>query len=399
MKIAFFTPVFPIQSALSDIGEGLAVGLAALPDVTVDLIIDEGYKPDNPVITEEFTIHTHREFDAQKYDAIIYSMGDASYHAYMLDFIHRYPGVVILNDLTLHRCILGATLAKGNVQGYLEEMRYAYGIQDLRVANQIHTSLASDLVMTYPLFERIVDSSLGTIVLNQYARDRILEKRPQAKVAYIETPFFMPPGFPEFVLEEERAKQRAELGVEDCFVVGSFGIFVPDKHLEACLRAFAHVVRKQPKSKYILVGPAVQGYDLSGYIHEMGLSDYVILTGWMPPVPFAQAMFALDVGIHLRYPHIGGTPYTPVRLMGLDVCTIISDIEPLEEFPQGACVKIAPDEYQEDTLTAVLDYLVEHPEFRKQVARNGAQLIRRDYDVACVARQYVAFIQSLLEHG
>ena len=399
MKIAFFTSLSPIQSALSDYGEGLALAMSEIANVTVDVFIDDNYKPDNVILTQKLSVYTYHEFEAraQDYDIYLYSMGDHSgYYGYMFDFIYRYPGIVILNDLTLHRCILQFASTKKRMKFYLDELQYAYGIRDLHLASQIEAGLGDLLVLEYPMFEHIVDSSLGVIVQNRYAQDRILAKCSDAKVTCIPYPFFMPPGFPQdFDLAALRAQQRTKMELEGHFVVGSFGIFVPNKHLESCLRSFAHVAQKYPQAKYILVGSVVAGYDLMGYIADMGLTEQVLLTGWLSPVQFVRYMFALDVGIHLRYPHIGGTPYTPIRLMGLDVCTVVSDIEPLAEIPQGACIKIAPDDYQESTLLAMLDYLAEHPQFRQQVSANGYQFIDQYHNLTQIAQQSVAFMASV----
>jgi glycosyltransferase involved in cell wall biosynthesis len=398
VRIAFFTPLSPLRSALADYGEGMALALASLPDVKVDLFIDHNYKPDNPVMVEQFQIYSYSKFASRagQYDLCLYSVGDQSrYHGYIFPFIHRYPGIVILNDLTLHRSIMQSTLGQGNARAYLDELAYAYGLKDLCLANQIIAGEGDHLVLEYPLFERVVDSSLGVIVQNQYARRQILARRPQAQVACIPYPFFMPPGFPDFDLAGARAQQRADMGLDDDFVIGSFGIFVPNKHLEDCLNAFAHLVHQHPRSKYILGGFAAADYDLAGYIRALGLERQIILTGWAPPPQFAKSMFALDMGIHLRYPHIGGTPYTPIRLMGLGVCTIVSDIEPLAELPQGACVKVAPDEYQQDTLVTLLAYLVNLPDFRQQISDNGRQFIARHHNVGDIARRYVTFMEAV----
>lgn len=397
MRIAFFTSLAPIRSAISDIGEGLAIGMASLGH-TVDLVIDDNYTPDNPVIVEQFEIYDYHQFEsrADTYDAIFYSMADhAGYHGYMLDFVHRYPGYLMLNDLTLHRCIMAATLGKGDAQAYFKELDYAYGFADMRVVDQLNTSLANFVILDYPLFDRLVDSSKGVIVHNHHAGSHVLDKCPTAKVRRVPMPYSLPPGFPDIPLEQLRTQERARLDVVDDLVFGSFGIFVPDKHLETCLRAFAHVAQSHPQVKYILGGPAVPEYDLAGHIRDMGLEGQVILTGWLNPSEFVHTMAALDVGIHLRYPHIGGTPYTPVRLMGLDICTIVSDIEPLEEFPQGACIKVMPDEYQEDTLTTMLEYLADHPDFRKQIAHNGQEFMNRYHTAEVVAQQCIEFMQEI----
>lgn len=399
MRLAFFTPLPPIRSALSDYAEGLAQALLDLPDVSLDFFIGPDYQPETPLLNGPARAFPAETFPqrAAEYDIYLYSMGDhGRYHGYMLPYLHQYPGIVILNDLTLHRCILQATVGQGKPEAYLEELRYALGSTDPAEANRIQSELNPNNVLEIPLFERIVDSSLGVIVQNHYARQRILASRPQTKVTCIPYPFFMPPGFPPFDLPTERTRQRTALNLpEDAFVVGSFGIFVPDKHLGDCLQAFAHLIQHVPQAHYLLGGFAAEDYDLETHIAALGLSEHVTITGWKPPLDFVRYMFALDVGIHLRHPHIGGTPYTPIRLMGLDVCTIVSDIEPLAEIPQGACIKLKPDIYQAQTLTFLLQKLAEDPDFRRQISHNGRDFIHQYHQVETAAQNLIQFAKKL----
>lgn len=399
MRIAFFTPLSPVQSALADFGEGLALALANLPGVTVDLFTSDDYQPDNDLIRRRFQVRPYREFaaSAHEYDVPLYSMGDhGQYHGYMLALLHRYPGVIILNDLTFHRTIVWETLGRGNLRAYLDELAYGqHEVSDTSLAERIRAGFGHEILLDYPLFARMVTSSRGVIVQNEYARREILAKRPQANVTCIPYPFFMPPGLPDFDWQAERVKQRAALNLENSFVVGSFGIFVPNKHLYACLQAFARVLEEVPQAHYLLGGTAVSTYDLSGQIRRMGLADHVTITGWLPPPDFARQMLALDAGIHLRYPHIGGTPYTPIRMMGLGAATIVSDIEPLAELPEGTCAKIVPDDYEEEMLYAVLRHLALDEDFRRRLCQNGRQFIVRHHHIDEIARRYLEFMTAV----
>lgn len=399
MNIAFFTPVSPVQSALADFGEGLALALAQRRDVSLTLFVDGTYRPDNAVVAQQLTILAHDAFPARRgdFDVTLYSLGDnGRYHGYMLDYVHRYPGVVILNDLTLHRCILTQTVGQGRPHDYLAELRYAHADLGPTIAAHLASGMGNELLLTYPLFERVVDSSRGVIVQNGYARHRILAKRPSAPITVIPYPFFLPPGFPAVDPAAERQRVRAALGLPaDAFVLGSFGIFVPNKHLDLCLRAFADLARVHPQAHYLLGGAAAEAYDLAGEIAALGLSGRVHVTGWLPPAGFVHQMFALDVGIHLRHPHIGGTPYTPIRLMGLGAATIVSDIEPLAELPPGACIKIAPDDYAAALLRALLLALAAADGLRREVGENGRAFITRHHDLDDVAGRYAAWLAAV----
>jgi glycosyltransferase involved in cell wall biosynthesis len=394
MRVAFFTPLSPLKTAIADISEGLLPHLGK--EAKIDLFIDDGYRPDNPEIVERFSIHNYRTFSqrAAEYDAILYSMGNhADYHGYIYDMMQRHPGVTILMDTTLHQCVLGLTLGRGDVAQYVEEMRYAYGTVGVEAANQIITNLDEHLIQAFPLIERVLDSSLGIIVQNRYAQREVQRRRPLSKVARIPQHFFLPPGFPDHV---DPAALRSKWGLEEKLVIGSFGLFGRDKRLEICLQAFSHLLKTRPDARYLLCGEPFPDYDLKGIVHRMGLEDKVIVTGWMDPVLFTQHIYLLDLAIHLRHPHIGGTPFTPIRLMGLGVPTIVSDAPPLADLPEGACVKLLSDDYEEQTLTVLLEFLAQNAQVRQQLGANGQLYIRAHHELDRVAELYLTFLEQVI---
>jgi glycosyltransferase involved in cell wall biosynthesis len=396
LRLAFFTPLSPLKTAIADHSEGLLPHMARHADI--DLYIDDGYQPDNPTITEHFDIYNHRRFPdrADNYDACLYAMGDnASFHTYIYDALQRFPGIVILHDTTLHRFTIGRTLQWGDIAGYLEEIDYAYGLRDLRIAEQVSAGYGQILIARYPLIERVVDLAQGVIVHNDYARQQVLKRRPAACVTCIGQHFSLPPGFPAQV---DPAALRAEMNLVGRFVIASYGIFVPDKRLDSCLGAFATFAKSHPEAIYLFVGN-YQDYDLPGKARELGVKDRVIVTGWLDPVRFTELMLVADVGVHLRYPHIGGTPFSPVRMLGLGVPTIVSDIEPLAGFPEGCCVKVPPDEYEEETLLACFELLVDEPGFRRRLGEAARQFVATRHDAGQIARQYLAFVEERARLG
>jgi hypothetical protein len=59
-------------------------------------------------------------------------------------------------------------------------------------------------------------------------------------------------------------------------------------------------------------------------------------------------------------------------------------------------VKIRPGSYEVDTLLAVLTYLADHEDMRRQMGENGRQFIGEHHDVKKVARQYLAFFDEVI---
>jgi glycosyltransferase involved in cell wall biosynthesis len=393
LNIAFFTPLAPLQTALSDHSEGLLPYLAR--DANISLFIDEGYRPTSPNIVDQFAIYSYQDFPwrATDYDLNVYVMGDnLSFHGYMHNLMAEYPGIVILHDTNFQHYFLARALQLGDPGIYQAEMEYAYGAAGRRVAALAHAGKIDRLRGPYPLVECIVDWSLGAVVYNEFAYNDLLMRRPHARVQCLDYHFYLPPGFPAEV-DVQAMKRR--WGLDGCFIIGTFGLFIPDKRIDVCLRVFERFLDIRPDARYLLVGGHSPYYDVPGLIRSHGLEDRVTLTGWMGALEFAQHLRVPDIVLHLRYPHIGGTLYTPIRLLGLGQPTILSDIEPLNDFPEGCCAKIAPDEYEEDTLLEVLVYLAEHEDRRRQMGDNGRQFMRQHHDATQIARKHLDFFEHV----
>lgn len=391
MRIAMFSPLSPLRTAIADHVEGLLPYLAEF--ATLDLFIDDGYVPSNPAIRNNFAIHNYRDFSkmAGQYDIAVYHMGnEPHYHGYIYQTLQQYPGIVVLHDLVLHHCIYGLTVAKGNIEGYLAEMRYAYGREGEVVAAQILEGRNLDLMYRYPLMERVLDSSRGVIVHNNYAREQLEKRRPKLPVRCIPQHFYLPDSS---LFTEDREALRERLGLKDHFVVASFGI-LGDKQLHVTLRAFSRFRRVCPQAVYLLVGPTND--DVATLMRSLGLENVVRIIGWQDPIRFVRYMLVTDLAVQLKYPHVGGTPYTPIRLLGLGIPTIISNIEPLAEIPEDCCARVDLGGNEEDKLLVIMEYLAAHEAARQEMAENGRRYVQENHDPHRVALQYKGFIEQVL---
>jgi hypothetical protein len=96
MKLAYFSPLNPQPSGISDYSEELLPYLAAGADIT--LFVD-GFEPANPEIKAKFPFKDYRRDPSvlqslNTYDVIVYHMGnDHRYHAGILEVACRYPGI------------------------------------------------------------------------------------------------------------------------------------------------------------------------------------------------------------------------------------------------------------------------------------------------------------------
>jgi glycosyltransferase involved in cell wall biosynthesis len=403
MHLAMFSPLSPIKTAIADYTEGLLPSL--MQSFKITLVTSGDYSPTHPLFRSpagerSLDYISYDEFcrRSSDFDLVVYQLGDeAKIHGYMFEALKRFPGVIVLHDLVLHHAVVGMTLSRGDVKGYLDEMRYSYGGAGEELARQVIAGNGEQIMYRYPLVERVLDNSLGVIVHNGYVLNQVHAIRPELPVACIVQPFFLPEDFPH---DFDGAAFRRQLGLAAHPTVASFGYFIPDKRLGLILRAFKRLLTRHPEARYLLVGGTSPFYDLAAELRSIGLANTVRLTGWQTPVPFVQHMLVPDVAVHLRYPHIGGTPYTPVRLLGLGVPTVVSDIEPLADLPSDAIVRIKPDDQDEEMmLFAAMDYLLTHRDVATAMAARGREHILRNHDINLVTAQYEEFLTRIVAHS
>ncbi len=399
MKIAYFSPLPPSPSGISDYSADLLPYLSDLVDVTV---VAEKVDSVNADTLGKVTLCDYQAFEATKAcpepsrrDGIplsinVYQMGNSPYHRYIYPFILRYPGIVVLHDYVLHHFLAGISLGAGKEGNYLLEMGYNLGRAGLDMAHQVLEGKASPPLFEEPLSRRVLDSSLGIIVHSSYVRDLILRERPLANVKVI------PMGIP-IPQEMPREQARGVLGLDkDAFIIASFGEASPHKRIDVVARTFAKLREDHANSLYIIVGNTMPSLDVHSMVEDLGLGDAVQVTGFVDKDMFTTYMMAADVCVNLRYPTAGETSASTLRTMAAGRATIISDVGAAQDLPDSVCIKIGVGGDEEEQLAGCLKSFIENRNAADTLGRVARQYIAEKHTLQGAARRYVSFINEVL---
>jgi glycosyltransferase involved in cell wall biosynthesis len=402
MRLAYFSPLPPARSGIADYSAELIPYLAAHLDL--ELFVDEGARVDES-LSSRFPVRGDRAFpelwESGRYDAVLYHVGNnPDFHARTWKMLQRIPGIVVLHEAMLHHLVRGMTLAKGDLEGYAEEMRYAYGKTGEALARRsIGTGIPLD-VWSYPLFERVVDASLGLIVHNDCTGDRVRASRPETRIVKIPHHLSLRelatvsdgPAGPE---PPSPDAARAALGLPpDAFVVASFGFITPAKRLDVALRAFARLRREVPNAVYLLVGEVSPHYDFAALLGP-DLAPGVTVVGRTELDRFLLYMLAADLTINLRYPSAGETSGTLIRLLGMGKPVIVSHTGAFSEIPDDCCAKIDLDETEEELLAAVLLRLAQDEPLRRRMGDNARRHLAAHHTLEGSALAYADFVREI----
>ncbi|MFQ5442499.1 MAG: glycosyltransferase family 4 protein [Thermodesulfobacteriota bacterium] len=394
MKIACFTPLPPVKSGISQYSEELLPYLSLRLDV--DIFIDD-YEPKEG-LREMLGIYSYKEFEERHekapYDLCIYQMGNNPYHFYMYPFLLKYPGITVMHDYVLHHFYSGYYLAKGDKDGYIREMEYNYGARGREMAERRIAGIWTELQnFIFPANKRIIDSSVGIIVHNDYSKKMIERSHRDAvvKKIFMGMPAINKPLF-------SKAEVKKKLGIPyDSFVVGSFGFVTPIKRLDRVVHAFREFIKEVPCALLLIVGDVSEhNQGFIELIDQLGLKKYVRITGFVPEEEFNDYILATDVAVNLRYPTAGETSASLLRVMGMGVPVMVSNYRQFAEISDYSCIKISLGKNEVGDLRGALVRLASSKTLRKSLGENARKYVAENCSLEGAAAAYSDFIEDIV---
>ncbi|MBN1484483.1 MAG: glycosyltransferase family 4 protein [Chloroflexia bacterium] len=390
MRIAYFSPLNPIASGISDYSEDLLPYLGAYAEI--DLFIDKGYAPSNPDLSAHFAIHRYDRYPRllrrRGYDVTLYHVGNSPAHDYILHSLERCPGVVVLHDLVLHHLMLWRAFEHGDGMAYHDAM-LKYGEAAWKLALRMMKGQMSAEAFDYPLCEAVVQQARSLIVHSQHVAAKVRALCPELPLGIV------PMGVPCPVLPDRREARRRLALPEESLLLASFGHINPYKRLEPALRAFRRLRESHPEALFLLVGSVSPHLDLAGLLRRLELEDSVRATGYAEWGAFLGYMAASDICLNLRYPTAGETSASLLRLLAAGLPTLVSRTGAFAELPAEVAIQVEVGEYEEQELAAFLSYLADQPEARRLLGENARRYVANRHTMAGAAAAYAGFLAPL----
>jgi 2-polyprenyl-3-methyl-5-hydroxy-6-metoxy-1,4-benzoquinol methylase/glycosyltransferase involved in cell wall biosynthesis len=391
MKLAYFSPLSPQRSGISDYSEELLPHLADGAEIT--LFVD-GFQPMNRELTSRFEVLDYRRQRSHlnrlaDFDAVVYQMGnDHRYHAGMFEAMKRRRGIVVFHDFALHDFFLGLTRESRDLRVYLDEVGHCHGEAARAEAAEALGRGATPAIVSrpieFPLNCRIANSAEGMIVHSEWSRSRFVKIAPNVRVARIS----MPLRFAE--TRTHRSDSTNEIKI------ASFGLVTPGKGIERALRALSKLKRTH-RFRYSLVGETNNFYDVRELIRRYQMDECVEITGHITLDEFKRLIDETDIALNIRERTVGETSASLCRLMAAGVCGIVADVGWYAELPNDSVVKIPLDAYADTLLLAYLTRLIEDEPLRQRIGENARRFARTEHTVERGAAAYLDFIREVID--
>ncbi len=393
LRLAYFSPLNPQPSGISDYSEELLMHLRSYLDI--DLFVD-GFSPDNPQVANHFGVIDYQNDTAaldqlSDYDAVLYHIGnDYRYHSGIYSAMQRTAGIVVFHDFALQDFFLGMARQQGRMSIYFDEIEAGHGREErLRAEEYFNRGAApfhESAPLQFPLNSRIARSAEGIIVHSEWVRERL-----EAVAS----------GVPITCIKHHITQRAAETPANHKdnpggpVRIASFGLITPDKAIERILRALA-ALRERLDFHYTMVGSAANFPELPDLIRKFVLEKHVTLTGYVSLEEFQQRILETDIAINLRERPVGATSGSLCRLMAAGIPAIVSNVGAFSELPDDAVVKVDHDQFGDALLQAYLSKLIEDPDLRARIGRNARAYVLAEHNIETSAAKYAAFVREVV---
>ncbi|HYE16200.1 MAG TPA: methyltransferase domain-containing protein, partial [Pyrinomonadaceae bacterium] len=394
MRLAYFSPLGPQRSGISDYSEELLPALAER-GAGVTLFVD-GFEPSSRELLARFPVVDYRGDPAAlrrlgDFDAVVYHIGnDHRYHDGILEALRARPGVVVLHDFALQDFFLGLARERGDTRVYLEEVAACHGEPARREAAEALARGGAPAILAspveFPLNCRVARAAEGLIVHSEWSRSRLERIAPGVPVARI-----------DMAVKPPAPKRYDETGGGREVEIANFGLITPGKGIEHALRALS-ALKATHAFRYTLVGEPNPFFDVRGLIRRYGMEDRVRVTGHVPLSDFERRITETDIALNMRERTVGETSASLCRIMAAGVPAVVSNVGWYSEIPDDCVVKVDLDEDTDALLFAYLERLIEDSGLRRRLGENARRHALAAHSVGRAADAYLAFIAGVIDN-
>jgi glycosyltransferase involved in cell wall biosynthesis len=375
-RIAFFGPLNPVPSGISDYDEELLPLLRQHFDV--DVFFTNEIKRQDAYPHGDFLIRNRRN----PYDLTLYQIGNSLLHEIMYGYLFQFPGATVFHDLCLHHSRAKMLLMRGLFDHYNDEALNAHPEEPL-VGKLVRGGMGGDLLLySFPFVRLIVESSLAVGAHTDWAVQSLQK--------------FQTPAIKIPMAVDVTTKRDAGSSNPSEILIASFGFVTPEKRISWVLDIVKELRYFYSNIRYAIVGEVASHYDVAEEIRSRNLQDIVQITGRTSREEFHQWMSRADIVINLRYPSAREMSATLLRAMALGKPVLMSRLLHLQEIPADAVIQVRPDHEQAD-LFHNLWQLIESKSLREKIGRKAAEYIQTHHRSDQMLKQYIELIETSLQ--
>src|SRR5262245_23734273 len=251
-RIAFFGPLNPVPSGISDYDEELLPLLRQHYDV--DVFFNDEIKKQDVYPHGDFLIRNR----LQPYDLTLYQIGNSLLHEVMYGYLFQFPGATVFHDYCLHHSRAKMLLMRGLFDEYSDEASKAHPEEPL-VAKMVNSGMGGDLLLySFPFVRLIAENSLAVGAHTDWAVENLRKfEKPAIKIP---------------MAVDVSTGNRALPNTTE-ITIASFGFVTPEKRISLVLNVLKELRYFYHNIRYVIVGEVASHYKLADEITSRNLQD------------------------------------------------------------------------------------------------------------------------------
>lgn len=394
LRIAIVTPLPPDRTGIADYMAELVKALGERMEIELFVGADETVEHSRGL---PHRVSHWRELERrlQRFDQIVYQMGNSPFHSHMFDLMQRHPGVVVLHDIYLSAMLNNMDLYEGYPGILAEEIEFSHGRGPLLEMEA--PGRRSSIVQSLPCSRRVLECADAIIVHSGHSLDTITSHYP----GVTRSPIFQAPmphtGCPPSAERRAIAREVLGLGPDEVLLV-SLGFVADTKGSLELLEALQDPELEVSGLRVAFVG----GVDIGGYeeLFEAALSshslrDRITVTGFASPEQYSLYLDAADVAVQLRVHSRGETSKSLLDCLSRGIATVANAYGSLVEVPSD-CASFISADFSASELSQAVRELVSCRETRKRFSRAAHHFVRKHHSPEVTAQVYETAVRASL---
>jgi len=256
------------------------------------------------------------------------------YHSGILALAQRLPSIVVLHDIALQE-LFHEAIRNHRADGdtYLAGMARWYGAEGEKLAREMlaHRISASEVSHRAPGFELTLDRAISAITHTRAAFESVTA-RDLLPVYLLDLPFA-----PSAVAPVSERDQNGPLRLVQ------FGYMGPNRRLEPILEVLSELA-ETVNFHFDIMGKVWDPSYIEDRIATLGLSERVVLHGFVDEPVLDQCLRQAHLVFNLRYPSVGEASGSQLRIWNAGAASVVTDTGFYATLPDDTVFKISHSE-------------------------------------------------------
>lgn len=326
------------------------------------------------------------------YDEIIFHIGNSvRHHANTYKFLDKLGGIAEIHDFDLNAFFYQAFYAMGQKEIFRQVLKAGYGEAGEKHFKNLEKKKENPDGTRFPMSHGIARLARKVIVHNEWSYRQLGEDINKYLVPLacfeLET---TDENNRKAVLERMRAKMHLQPGE---FVIGCLGWMNSNKRPQVIIQSLARLRQQGFPVKLVFLGKKGTE-ECNTLIEREKLEDAVVITGYLEREEYLAGLELSNIILNLRYPTMGESSATLCETIKAGKPCIVTAINQYMEYPDDVCWKVPLGRTEVPSLTAMLQYLLEHEEVRNAMAENARTYADEVLNCENIARLYARLIME-----